>query len=352
MRKETLLLVILATVLAAGLLFNFSPVMSATPTPVKVSEMTPVMTVTPDSLLYVIPNTASTPVSRKASVEAVVHAGVEPIGVTSTTVTIGGNLVVTGTASFTSNVEISGTLSASAWALPDHIHDGAANSGSSFDAADLSSGTAVTNTVLTAGGDGSTSWLTATTQIHDHSSDNEGGAFDAANLTSGAATDNYVLMADGSGGAAWEANDAAGYTQGCRVYNDANIATANGASYTLTFNSELYDTDTMHSTVSATDRITITTTGVYMVWANVTFAYDADGVRALYIYNNGTDIIGRVQVDRVGNSYGSTIMQISAIYSLTAGDFLQLVAEQNSGGNLNVLTNARYSPDFAAQRIG
>jgi len=350
MRKQVFLLLVLFVLLLAGLLFNFSPVMSATPTPVKVSEMTPVMTVTPDSLLYVIPNTASTPVSRKASVEAVVHAGVEPIGVTSTTVTIGGALVVTGTASFTSDVAISGTLSASAWALPDHTHDGTANSGSSFDAADLSSGTAITNTVLTAGGDGSTSWLTATTQIHDHSSDNEGGAFDAANLTSGAATDNYVLMADGSGGAAWEANNAAGYTQGCRVYNDAAIVVSNSTQYTLTYNSELYDTDTMHSIVDATDRITVTTAGVYIVWANVQFAYDADGIRTVYLKHNG-DIVGLVQQNPVGGS-ATTLMQVSTIYDCEAADYFQVVVEHNAGGNLNVNSSAQFSPHFAAQRIG
>lgn len=40
---------------------------------------------------------------------------------------------------------------------------------------------------------------------HDHSGDaGDGGTFDAANLTSGSATDGYVLTADGANGAAWE----------------------------------------------------------------------------------------------------------------------------------------------------
>lgn len=41
---------------------------------------------------------------------------------------------------------------------------------------------------------------------HDHSGskNDHGGTFDAANLTSGTATDGHVLTADGSGGAAWE----------------------------------------------------------------------------------------------------------------------------------------------------
>jgi hypothetical protein len=281
MRKETCLLAIFLAVLFVGLLYGVGPTLAATPTPIKVSEMTPVTTVTPDSLLYIVQDPASTPVSRHTSVEAAVHAGILPISIDGLNIVIGGNVQITGTTSISGTTIVSDTLTVDTLTLPDHTHDGTANSGSAFDAANLASGTAITNTVLTAGGDGSTSWLTPTTQIHDHSSDNEGGAFDAANLTSGGATDGYVLTSDGAGGAAWEQNVAGGYTQGCRVFNSANIATSNDVPYTLTFDSELYDTDTMHSTVSATDRITITTTGVYLVWANVAFAYDADGVRVV-----------------------------------------------------------------------
>lgn len=40
---------------------------------------------------------------------------------------------------------------------------------------------------------------------HDHAGvAGDGGTFDAANLTSGTATDGYVLTSDGSGGATWE----------------------------------------------------------------------------------------------------------------------------------------------------
>ena len=351
MRKETLLLVILATILAGGLLFNFGPVLSATPTPVKVSELTPIATVTPDSLLYIVQDPDGTPVSRKASVEAAVRAGMEPISIVSDTVTVGGSLVVT------NGANISGTLTADTWALPDHDHSGDAGDGGAFDATNLLSTGAYTNQVLAADGSGATQWITvslATLSDHDHSGDaGDGGTFDAANLTSGSATDGYVLTADGVGGAAWEAaGSSSGYTQGCRVYNNTNITLSNGVEKALTFNSERYDTDNMHSTVSATNRITITTSGVYMIWGNVTFTNNAAGVRAAYIYLNGATIIARTQADAVANSSGSTIIQISSIYNLSAGSYLELRAEQNSGGDLAVQSNANYSPEFAVQRIG
>jgi len=97
MRKETLLLVILISILVCILVFDFGHTIAATPTPIKVSELTPVVTVTPDSLLYIVQDPGSTPVSRQASVEAAVHAGIEPISVSGLDVTIGGSLTLTDT---------------------------------------------------------------------------------------------------------------------------------------------------------------------------------------------------------------------------------------------------------------
>jgi hypothetical protein len=51
----------------------------------------------------------------------------------------------------------------------------------------------------------------------------------------------------------------------CRVYNSGNQTISNATWTDLTFDSELYDTDTMHDTSSNTNRITFTTAGVY-VW--------------------------------------------------------------------------------------
>ena len=47
-----------------------------------------------------------------------------------------------------------------------------------------------------------------------------------------------------------------------RAYNDANISIANVTSTPLTFNSERWDTDTIHSTVTATGRLTAVKSGL------------------------------------------------------------------------------------------
>lgn len=96
MRKETCLLAIFLAVLFVGLLYGVGPTLAATPTPMKVSELTPVTTVTPDSQIYVVQDPTGTPVSRRASVEAVVHAGIAPIAISGITTTVG-PLIVTDT---------------------------------------------------------------------------------------------------------------------------------------------------------------------------------------------------------------------------------------------------------------
>ena len=55
-----------------------------------------------------------------------------------------------------------------------------------------------------------------------------------------------------------------------KVYNSANWTnfTASGTFVQVTWDSEAYDTDTMHSTASNQARITFTTAGIYAITAN------------------------------------------------------------------------------------
>ena len=320
MRTQTILFFVLLVIMVSGMLYGVVPVLGATPTPMMLFQMTPAATVTPDSLLYIMQG--ATPVSHQASVEAVVHAGVKPMTVTSTTITIGGNLVVTGT--FTGN-------------LPDHGHVGATGDGGQLEADEVLLATdIITDYVLSAVGDGSVVWAENTAGISEVT---------AGDVNSEAATDGYVLTSDGADGAAWEA--AAGANIGCRVYNDAAISVPNTTWTTLNFNSERWDTDNLHSTVSATDRITVTTSGVYVVMANVSFDSHANGDRWITVILDGTTEIAVVA--QPGNT---TTMVASTIYSLTAGQYLQLRVYQSSGGALNVTAIANYSPELMVQKIG
>lgn len=137
----------------------------------------------------------------------------------------------------------------------------------------------------------------------------------------------------------------------CRVYNDATISHAvSGTPQVVTFNTERYDTDTMHSTVSNTGRITFTTAGVYHIVGTVEFAANATGSRSLFIRLNGSTNVGAAN-DAVSSGTQVTRLQVVAEYNFAAADYVELVANQDSGGALNLVAVANYSPEFWASLV-
>ena len=129
-----------------------------------------------------------------------------------------------------------------------------------------------------------------------------------------------------------------------RVYNSADISIANGGSGTLlTFNSERFDSDTMHSTAANTGRITFTTAGTYLVGCNVAFASAAGAYRDLYCYLNGATIVAFQTVAPVSGQ--PTRLSLSTLYAFTAGQYIEFYAGQNSGAAINVTASGNYSPE-------
>ena len=135
----------------------------------------------------------------------------------------------------------------------------------------------------------------------------------------------------------------------CRVYNSANISLTTGVDTALTFNSERYDTDTMHSTAVNTSRITFTTAGTYDIKGHVSFAANATGQRTLLVRVDGATIIAVQKTD--ATAAGSVEVSVATEYAFTAGQYVELVASQNSGGALNVTAGGNYSPEFSARLV-
>lgn len=138
---------------------------------------------------------------------------------------------------------------------------------------------------------------------------------------------------------------------GARVTHDTTQSVANTGFTTLAFNTEKFDTDTIHDTSTNNSRLTCKTTGKYLISANITFAANATGYRQLVFLLNGTTYIASVinQAPTTGGATGS--MLISTIYSLTANDYVEVQAAQSSGGALNVLSGSEYTPEFMMQKI-
>jgi hypothetical protein len=134
----------------------------------------------------------------------------------------------------------------------------------------------------------------------------------------------------------------------CRVFNNANINhTSSGSVQYLTFNSERFDTNTMHSTSVSTGRITFTTAGKYMVGGTIEFAANATGQRMLAIRLNGTTLIHvGPQVDAAAS--GGTVVSGTTFYQFAAADYVELGGYQTSGGTLAMDALSNYAPEFWA----
>ncbi len=159
-------------------------------------------------------------------------------------------------------------------------------------------------------------------------------------------------------GAAYQDLVVAGYTppanfgKGCRIFNSANQALAHDAVVTLSFDSEIFDNDNMHSGGSPT-RITFTTAGVYTVGGSVQIS-NTDG-DTMWVYStirlNGTTLITE---QAATNDQGATgfngRINPNTVYRFAAGDYVELQVRQNNADADNEVAAfvAGTSPQFWA----
>lgn len=145
---------------------------------------------------------------------------------------------------------------------------------------------------------------------------------------------------------AWLATD----SPSCRAYNDAAVSVANASGVAfITLNSERFDNAAMHSTSSNTSRITVPTGGggKFIVGGAIQFAASGLGtLRGMHIMVNRTSDI--VWDTRPPSTSNTPAVSACAVYALSAADYVEMGAYQDSGGALNVNVAANYSPEFWA----
>lgn len=146
----------------------------------------------------------------------------------------------------------------------------------------------------------------------------------------------------------WLAGGSSNPKPSCKVYNSAAQSIANNTNTALTFNSEYWDNGGMHSTAVNTSRITIPASsgGKYWIGGNAEFVANATGTRWIGLQLNGSSFIARKQIPSNSGSYDTGLF-VATMQSLSAGDYVELIVYQNSGGALNV-TNATVAQHFWA----
>jgi hypothetical protein len=135
---------------------------------------------------------------------------------------------------------------------------------------------------------------------------------------------------------------------GARVYRNAVQAIPNNANTAISLTTERYDDGNLWVIGSPT-RLTAPSDGIYIVTAALAFDANATGVRTAWIRLNGATLLGGQRVAAFASF--EAVLTVATIWEFTAGDYVELVAFQNSGGNLNAVSLAAYSPELAMQKI-
>lgn len=107
----------------------------------------------------------------------------------------------------------------------------------------------------------------------------------------------------------------------------------------LNFDSERFDTDTMHDNVTNNSRITFTTAGTYAFGGDVKWEGNSGGdFRLTRVLLNGTDeLLYDCNRDASGEDDANTF---SGIAAFSAADFIELEVEHDEGAALDVLAGA------------
>lgn len=183
----------------------------------------------------------------------------------------------------------------------------------------------------------------------------------AASRPAAAATNNgwFYFATDTSGGTLYQSNGsswlqlAPGVSSAggvspyyCRCHKSGAQAITTGSFQAITYDTNDYDNDSMHSTVTNTSRITATHAGVYVVRGYLQWNNTGGGnQRAIELRVNGATAYNSVNVP--GSGTIDLAYVVSDQFNLSASDYVELLAFQDSGGSINVLSSS-----FSAARVG
>lgn len=141
----------------------------------------------------------------------------------------------------------------------------------------------------------------------------------------------------------------------CRVFHSVAQSIAEATFVVVAFDSERFDTDAMHDTVTNNSRITFNTAGLYVVSFTGAFDGFADYTAAGgHIRLNGATQIGNTNIGTVGSTTLNPDLNITTLYKFAVGDYVEVRVAHDNAANAarNLLRLGNNSPEFAAVRIG
>jgi hypothetical protein len=133
-----------------------------------------------------------------------------------------------------------------------------------------------------------------------------------------------------------------GYTQGARVFNNSTQSLAAATVVYSDYDTEDYDTDTIHSAVTNTTRLTCKTAGKYLIGGSGRIGGATAGTAlTIRIRLNGALLVALDQRPAIGtNDYLST----STVMDLAINDYLEMAFSAAAGAAMIIDSQAYYTP--------
>lgn len=137
-----------------------------------------------------------------------------------------------------------------------------------------------------------------------------------------------------------------------RAVHSTTQSLTSGSWTAISLDTENWDTDGMHSTVTNPARFTAATAGKYQVCGSIRFATNGTGLRAIGVRVNGTGAGAPTVTGVVVAPLSSdvTVLNMTTEVQLAVGDWVELCGLQTSGGALNSVNSSGEGNPFCAVR--
>lgn len=141
------------------------------------------------------------------------------------------------------------------------------------------------------------------------------------------------------------------FDKSCRVYHSVSQTLTTGVLLFSAFDTEIWDSDAIHNTVTNNSRLTCKTAGKYVIGGGGQFFPNATGRRHAQIRLNGSTVIATQHLQAVTDANAPTSLSVNTIYELAVNDYAELGFFQASGVDLSISGGVIYSPWFAMVRV-
>lgn len=127
----------------------------------------------------------------------------------------------------------------------------------------------------------------------------------------------------------------ANLSQSARATKGSNQSINDSTWTSITFDTESFDTNTIHDTSSNTSRLTCKVAGKYIVTGCAGFDTNTTGMRAVRLLVNGGTSYNQQRQAPIASF--ETYASVSDIIDMAVNDYVELQGFQSSGGALNVM---------------